>query len=390
MATVVSAEVSGLAGNPKTKKIRFMPDVTAIFGLNGSGKTSLLKILNSALTNDSSSLMRVPFTSARVVLAQAGREYTCSITKKNVSESEILLDEMVNRLRSEPGVPRYEQERIRRLARQRIGSGWTIESEDDPELSIFTGFNHRYLPTSRLTTIPDRSRVTPAELTEEGYDKVFADKIEALWKDYAQQELLEERAIQQEGLAEIFSSVLNRPSDADADSPPDSADDAYVTLMKFFRDQEIHVRATKSRFMKNYKQDPLLRNVVSLITDVERRVAEAHAPSRKIESLVSALYTGGKKVSLERSIIVTGVDESRIPIALLSSGEKQVLYILLETLAARGDVIIIDEPELSMHVDWQNALLESMQTVNSDAQIILATHSPEVLAGVPSRCVKEL
>jgi predicted ATPase len=49
--------------------------------------------------------------------------------------------------------------------------------------------------------------------------------------------------------------------------------------------------------------------------------------------------------------------------------------------------MLIDEPELSMHIDWQHELLTSMHTVNPEAQVIAATHSPEIMAEIPNERV---
>jgi predicted ATPase len=74
----------------------------------------------------------------------------------------------------------------------------------------------------------------------------------------------------------------------------------------------------------------------------------------------------------------------------LSSGEKQLIRILLDTLLAKDSSIIIDEPELSMHIDWQRVLLASMRELNPTAQIIVATHSPEIMADVPDQHIFEI
>jgi predicted ATP-binding protein involved in virulence len=63
---------------------------------------------------------------------------------------------------------------------------------------------------------------------------------------------------------------------------------------------------------------------------------------------------------------------------------------MLEALAAEAGTVMIDEPELSMHVDWQQVLVASMKKVNPDCQLLLATHSPEVMADVPDELVFEL
>jgi putative hydrolase of the HAD superfamily len=59
-------------------------------------------------------------------------------------------------------------------------------------------------------------------------------------------------------------------------------------------------------------------------------------------------------------------------------------------LAADDSTVMIDEPELSMHVDWQQVLVASMRRVNPDCQLLLATHSPEVMADVADDKVFEL
>lgn len=65
----------------------------------------------------------------------------------------------------------------------------------------------------------------------------------------------------------------------------------------------------------------------------------------------------------------------------LSSGEKQILIILTNVLiqAGRDFIMIMDEPEISLHFDWQRRLIEDVQSLNPSLQLILATHSPAVV-----------
>jgi ABC-type transport system involved in cytochrome c biogenesis ATPase subunit len=66
----------------------------------------------------------------------------------------------------------------------------------------------------------------------------------------------------------------------------------------------------------------------------------------------------------------------------LSSGEHQLLYLMVAALTTRrrGTVIAIDEPELSMHIGWQRKLLQNLIRCASNAapQFLLATHSPDI------------
>src|SRR5438552_13554874 len=81
MAHIVEFTVSGLAGRKSEYSQRLNRDVNIFFGLNGSGKTSLLKILHSAMQNDGSILRSVPFTRAVVTIATArNKEVTQTIS----------------------------------------------------------------------------------------------------------------------------------------------------------------------------------------------------------------------------------------------------------------------------------------------------------------------
>ena len=65
----------------------------------------------------------------------------------------------------------------------------------------------------------------------------------------------------------------------------------------------------------------------------------------------------------------------------LSSGEKQMLVILLTVLVENEEpyVLFMDEPEISLHVEWQQRLIETILNLNPNVQIILTTHSPAVI-----------
>ena len=65
----------------------------------------------------------------------------------------------------------------------------------------------------------------------------------------------------------------------------------------------------------------------------------------------------------------------------LSSGEKQMLIILLTVLVQNRKpfVLFMDEPEVSLHIEWQQRLLDLTTDLNPNVQVILTTHSPAVI-----------
>ncbi|HAV36354.1 MAG TPA: hypothetical protein DCX52_08360 [Massilia sp.] len=67
-------------------------------------------------------------------------------------------------------------------------------------------------------------------------------------------------------------------------------------------------------------------------------------------------------------------------LSALSSGEKQILTMLYSASRSRfkRGIFLIDEPELSLHIDWQRKILRELMAQAPDCQLIACTHSPEV------------
>lgn len=72
--------------------------------------------------------------------------------------------------------------------------------------------------------------------------------------------------------------------------------------------------------------------------------------------------------------------EEMIPLHKLSSGEKQLLVILLRVFLMEEQpyVLLMDEPEISLHIEWQYRLFEEIRRLNPNCQIITSTHSPSL------------
>ena len=69
----------------------------------------------------------------------------------------------------------------------------------------------------------------------------------------------------------------------------------------------------------------------------------------------------------------------------LSAGEKQMLSFICYNAFSNNSVIFIDEPELSLHVDWQRRLCSILESQESSNQFIFATHSPFIYSKYPDK-----
>ena len=102
----------------------------------------------------------------------------------------------------------------------------------------------------------------------------------------------------------------------------------------------------------------------------------------RFQDMVDDLFqeTGKHIVRTENEIRFTQIGEILVPYQL-SSGEKQMLAILL-TVLVEDDlpyVLFMDEPEVSLHIEWQKRLIDLITELNPNVQIILTTHSPAVI-----------
>ena len=102
----------------------------------------------------------------------------------------------------------------------------------------------------------------------------------------------------------------------------------------------------------------------------------------RFQDIVDDLFseTGKRIIRTENELRFTQIGEMLLPYQL-SSGEKQLLVILLTVLVEDNQpyVLFMDEPEVSLHIEWQKRLIDLCLELNPNVQIILTTHSPAVV-----------
>lgn len=116
--------------------------------------------------------------------------------------------------------------------------------------------------------------------------------------------------------------------------------------------------------------------------DAAVKAQQLSEPKKKFQDLIDDLFsdTGKKIIRTENEIKFTQIGETLHPYQL-SSGEKQMLVILLTVLIEDNlpYVLFMDEPEVSLHIEWQKRLIDLILDLNPNVQIILTTHSPAVI-----------
>jgi predicted ATP-dependent endonuclease of OLD family len=130
--------------------------------------------------------------------------------------------------------------------------------------------------------------------------------------------------------------------------------------------------------------------IIELLTtgtpEDQQKAAEVSAPKKQFQDMIDGLFADtGKKIdrkSNEIQFIQTQNQNTQIITPYqLSSGEKQILAILLTVLVENREpyALLMDEPEISLHIDLQQRLIDLIRQLNPHAQIILSTHSPALI-----------
>jgi predicted ATPase len=115
--------------------------------------------------------------------------------------------------------------------------------------------------------------------------------------------------------------------------------------------------------------------------EIERE--EIMKPIEAVRQLVTSLFQhSGIKIGGRLSF---GDAASAVNSDSLSAGEKQMLSFICYNAFYKNAVFLIDEPELSLHVDWQRQLFPILQRQQSSNQFIIATHSPFIYSKYPDK-----
>lgn len=116
--------------------------------------------------------------------------------------------------------------------------------------------------------------------------------------------------------------------------------------------------------------------------DAAQQAQSISDAKKMFQDIIDDLFkeTGKQIIRSENEIRFSQLGEVLRPYQL-SSGEKQMLAILLTVLVEdrKSYVLFMDEPEVSLHFEWQKRLIELILKLNPNVQLIVATHSPAVI-----------
>ena len=135
-------------------------------------------------------------------------------------------------------------------------------------------------------------------------------------------------------------------------------------------------------YMFDMKTGPsMMYHRMAMIDATAEKQAEMKARIEEFCSIINGLFQEtNKHIEIEGNKFNIVSNGQILPIDALSSGEKQILLIMLRVFLLDGkeSYVLLDEPENSLDISWQYKLIDTLVKLNPNAQFFITTHSPSI------------
>jgi ABC-type lipoprotein export system ATPase subunit len=428
---IKSIKVSGLFGLYDHQVALKSDRVTVIHGPNGVGKTVLLKLTNSFLRGRYNEIVRVPFRTFEILfdddsIARIDIEHEPNTPKKirinfetpvHKSDPVELESDLLNTQKiaqqiaeSSPYLSQVgPEEWLDRRSDEVLSADDLVERANDftpKEVKKWAArepkglrelrgrINVHLIEAQRLIRLstqasewryrPGGERTTTATVQE--YSRDLKRRLETTLANYAKQSQKLDQSFPQRLLqgalgplsveqlkvemqtVEATRDRLKRIGVLDRGDPNQDTYPLEVSQLESLQQAQLSVMSVYAR-------------------DTKEKLSVLEALSDRIEILLTVLnrkFTNKTvTISRESGLAIFGKDEKPIPVTALSSGEQHELVLLYDLLfkVKPNTLVLIDEPELSLHISWQKAFMDDLLEIIRIAHfdVLVATHSPYIV-----------
>jgi predicted ATP-binding protein involved in virulence len=142
-------------------------------------------------------------------------------------------------------------------------------------------------------------------------------------------------------------------------------------------------------WFNNGSQLKRIDDLINYSQQYQEQIGQLRTPIKKLEDIATNFLKEGNKsliIAPDGEIKVRLKNNKLANVFELSSGEKQIIimiaHLIFEEDQKPSGIFIIDEPELSLHIAWQEIFVDSIMEASPKTQFILATHSPSIISKV--------
>lgn len=423
--------------------IDFRESVTFLIGINGSGKTTVLKLLSALLEPSYRVLCSIDFLEL-TLLCEIDEKKTIQIfCRKEKGQMLLRYEDKSTQILEENAfnVSDMSQtlEESGELAREEfIRNRSTFESSDvvmkikSIQTPLFLGINRRVI---EMSMGEDMVRETPSvremqlrrrrRIIDDAVDKALYDiqnmvfdyvrhnaRRQAVYADNFRKKVVHDSFKFYDNFSPLLSNDYNKQLELLEKKHEDiklaikelGLDDLTIEVDNLFDHLEILIKDlsqqspqkdvnpeyynTLGKWIVNSTQLEKIDAITQYGNEYLDNLNKLREPINRLQDGVNIFFKEGGK-----ELIIDGQGEIKVKIASkkkinsiyeLSSGEKQLVIMLAHLALNRGNrlhsIFFIDEPELSLHISWQELFVDALLSASPQTQYIIATHAPAILA----------
>ncbi|HCH0928575.1 TPA: ATP-binding protein [Vibrio parahaemolyticus] len=395
----------------------FNNDVNIIIGKNGTGKTTFINILHAILDVDLEELISCDFRSAEIHLSDGKRKRKISaIINDNEELRYPKIEYKISTSRYDIPLISPLDRNISPMHRRRAVEEREILKAKLSSLVKLASLSVYRLRNSDALEVRDRNNIYAISPVDHRLREVLSS-LTKYQLELSQQTNEISLNLQKDVLASLLYSKNDKhksvgiPYDFNKEQEKVHLNSAFRRLGAYDKgirekiNQHVEVVATnlnlldeaKSQAQKSESKELQIdfdfdfeaidawrntRNIIELSLSAEEKISKINEPIELLKKILGE-FIEDKKFSFNSvgDVSVTN-NYGNIKIESLSSGEKQLLILFIETLLQRRQefIFLTDEPEISLHISWQRKIIPAVKRLNPYAQVIAATHSPEVAA----------
>ena len=426
--------------------IEFRDSVTFLIGINGSGKTTVLKLLSALLEPSYRTLCSIDFLELSLLCEIDDKKTILIYCEKDKSQMLLRYEELSSNIQEEGTFNvsdmSHTYEELGELAREELirnrsifESSNVVSKIKSIQTPLFLGINRRVIemnlgeemvrnsPTVRDMQLRRRRRMIDDAVDKALYDiqiMVFDNvrhnaRRQAAYADNFRKKVLHDSFKFYDNFTTLLSNdyekqltVLEKKHESiklairelGLDELTTEVDNLFNQLEMLIKDlseqspqknQNLEYYNTLGKWIVNSTQLEKIDAITQYGNEYLDNLNKLREPINRLQDGVNVFFKEGGK-----ELIVDGQGEIKVKIAPkkinsiyeLSSGEKQLVIMLAHLALNRGSrqhsIFFIDEPELSLHITWQELFVDALLSASPQTQFIIATHAPAIL-GKPER-----
>lgn len=391
--------------------------MTVVHGPNGVGKTVLFKLVRDLLAGTGVDLLRYPFEECRVEFTNG--KVVAAVSDENLRKVTVSSDDGQSIHISEDSFNKMARRLERRLPIHQIGDNLWIDPEIDEKLSAYDVVSRygskvdgesdvqfegaldkwrkslKYFP--EIHVIEAQRLIKLRNISPRYFKNSEAHASQDTVMEYSQQlkkkinDTLAEYGKQAQKLDQTFPQrLLQGGANANAERIEKDLQDIELQQENYRKLGLVEEKLPPVQGLEQLSTDPVkLAAMTVYVTDMKTKLAVLEYLAQRISLLLKQInqkFTNKKLlINAKHELAIQTNHGDEIPVSALSSGEQHQIVLAYDMLfrIESNSLVMIDEPELSLHVNWQERFLSDLESVIGVANFdtLIATHSPYIISG---------